>query len=258
MSANTQTDAILKPDNFLRNVSVDNVIFGYHNKELKVLLQRPGGYSKWTVTGGYITKSETIEEAAQRVAFLRTGLKDLYLQQFKSFGSPKRVNDEEFTAERLSRLTGHEVPSDFWIFDYFVSIGFYTLTEFSLVSPITQGQIDEENQWWPVSQLPVLFFDHAEIVQDALKALRLHIYHFPIGYELLPEKFTSPELHSLYETLLGKSLDSRNFIRRMICTKIIKKLDETKSIGAHRSPFLYQFDKENYDAALKNGLFLAF
>lgn len=253
----SQTDAILDSAQFLRNVAVDNIIFGYHNRELKVLLQRPAGIDKWTVTGGYIKKTETIEEAANRVAYLRTGLKNLFLQQFQSFGSPQRVKDEEFTPERVSKRVGIEIPPDLWIFDYYVSVGFYTLTEFSLVN-INKGPFDEENQWWPISDLPALMFDHKEMIAAALKELRVHIYHYPIGYELLPEKFTLPEIHSLYETILGKSLDSRNFTRQLLATKIIKKLNETRSIGPHRSPFLYQFDKEHYDAALKDGMFLAF
>lgn len=252
-----QVDPFFDSDNFLKNVAVDNVIFGYHNKELKVLLQRPMGFSKWTVTGGYIKKTESIEEAADRVAFIRTGLKNLFLKQFHSFGNPQRAKDNEFTAERLSKLLGFEVPFDYWIFDYFVSISFYTLTEFSLVDT-DRGPISDTTQWWPVSHLPPLLMDFKEIIAEALKALRLHVYHYPVGYELLPEKFTLPEIHSLYETILDKSLDSRNFARRMMATEIIKKLDETRSIGAHRSPFLYKFDKENYDAALKNGMFLAF
>ncbi|MEP7107196.1 MAG: NUDIX domain-containing protein [Ferruginibacter sp.] len=251
-----QKDFIINSEQYLKNVAVDNIIFGYHNKELKVLLQRPAGFNKWTVTGGHIKKTESIEEAADRIAFMRTGLKNLFLQQFHSFGSPQRVEDNEFTAEWLGSRVGIDVPSDHWIFDYFVAIGFYTLTEFSLVC-INRGPI-EDTQWWPVSQLPALLFDHKEMIAEALKALRLHIYHYPVGYELLPEKFTLPEIHNLYETILDKSLDSRNFSRRLLATKIIRKLNETRSIGAHRSPFLYQFDRENYNTALKNGMLLGF
>jgi len=247
----------ISESDFLKNVAVDNVIFGYHEKELKVLLQQPSGFSKWTVTGGYIKKTETIEEAATRVAFQRTGLKNLFLQQFRSFGSPKRSKDKEFTPEKISKLSGIKVPADHWLFDYYVSVSFYTLTEFSLVRP-KKAPFDEHIQWWPITDLPELFFDFKEIIAEALKALQLHIFHHPIGYELLPDKFTLPELHILYETILGKPLDSRNFTRKMISTDIIKKLNEVRSIGAHRSPFLYQFDKKKYDAALKDGMFLAF
>jgi len=230
------------PEGFLRNVSVDNVIFGYHEKELKVLLQQPFNVSKWTVTGGYIK---------------RTGLKDLYLQQFKSFGSPQRSKDNDFLPGHMSKVTGFDVPADSWIFDYFVSIGFYTLTEFSKVSP-AKGEYEADCRWWTVSDLPPMMFDHARIIGEALNALRLHIAHYPIGYELLEEKFTLPEIHNLYETILGKSLDDRNFAKKLMATGIIIKLNETRRIGAHRSPFLYKFDTEKYNEGLKTGVALAF
>jgi ADP-ribose pyrophosphatase YjhB (NUDIX family) len=244
-------------DQYLRNVAVDNVIFGYHDKELKVLLQQPYTLDKWTVTGGYIKKTESIAEAAARVASSRTGLKGLYLQQFGAFGNPQRVIDSGFTPQHIKDVTGFDVPADSWIFDYFVSVAFYTLTEFSKVE-LMKGELEAESQWWPVHDLPPMMFDHKHIVTEALAALRLHIAHFPIGYELLPEKFTLPEIHSLYETILGKALDDRNFTKRLMATGIIIKLNETKKIGPHRSPFLYKFDKEKYDEGLKSGVELAF
>jgi ADP-ribose pyrophosphatase YjhB (NUDIX family) len=252
-----QANDIFNPDEFLKNVAVDNVIFGYHEKELKVLLQRPSGISKWTLTGGYIKKTESINDAAVRVAQIRTGLTNLFLQQFRSFGTPQRVKDPELTPESYSKRLGIELSAAHWVFDYYVSVGFYTLTEFSLVQ-IEKGPYDEDIRWWPIEELPALMFDHDEIITEALKALQIHIYHHPVGYELLPEKFTLPEIHSLYETILGKSLDSRNFARKITASGIVKKLNETRSIGAHRSPFLYKFDKRKYDAALKEGMFLAF
>jgi len=250
-------DFFKNSNQFLHNVAVDNVILGYHDKELKVLLQQPVVFEKWTVSGGYIKKTESIEEAADRIAFSRTGLKNLFLQQFRSFGSPDRSKDVEKNAKTMSRLSGIETPPDYWIFDRFVSIGFYTLTEFSMVQA-TKGVFDSECRWWPVNDLPPMMFDHQLIVAEALKSLRLHIAHFPIGYELLPEKFTLPEIHSLYETILGKSLDDRNFAKRLMATGIIIKLNETKKIGAHRSPFLYKFDKEKYEEGLRSGVALAF
>ncbi|WP_428329812.1 NUDIX hydrolase [Mucilaginibacter sp.] len=250
-------DFFKNSDSYLHNVSVDNVIFGYHEKELKVLLQQPFSLDKWTVTGGYIMKTESIEEAAVRIAFARTGLRDLFFEQFRSFGTPQRSVDSGFSAAHLTALSGMEVPANSWIFEYFVSVGFYTLTEFSKVE-IRKGDLEAACQWWPINDLPPMMFDHKDIIAAALKALRLHIAHYPIGYELLSEKFTLPEIHSLYETILGKSLDDRNFTKRLLATGIIIKLNETKKIGAHRSPFLYKFDKEKYAEGLKSGVELAF
>src|SRR5664279_1379159 len=253
-----ESDNIFKdPGQYLRNVSVDNVIFGYHDKGLKVLLQQPFAVDKWTITGGYIKKTESLDEAAHRIAFLRTGLTGLYLQQFRSFGNPKRAVDSGFNTEHMSKISGRKVSQDYWIFDYFVSVGFYTLTEFSMVN-FKKGSHEQDCRWWPVKDLPPMMFDHKHIIKEALVALRLHIAHHPIGYELLPKKFTLPEIHSLYETILGKDLDDRNFSKRLMATGIITKLNETRNIGAHRSPFLYKFNKKEYQRGLKSGIELAF
>ena len=257
MTIQDSDDMIKYPDLYLRNVAVDNVIFGYHDKELKVLLQQPFVVDKWTVAGGYIKKTESIEEAAHRIAFLRTGLQDLYLQQFRSFGNPKRVVDSGFTARHIREISGQDVSQDSWIFDYFVSVAFYTLTEFSQVE-FKKGIHEQDCRWWPVSGLPPMMFDHKLIISEALIALRLHIAHYPIGYELLPKKFTLPEIHALYETILEKSLDGRNFAKRLLATGIITKLNETRHIGAHRSPFLYKFNKKEYQKGLNTGIDLAF
>jgi ADP-ribose pyrophosphatase YjhB (NUDIX family) len=257
MAASPIDDIFTHERDYLHNVSIDNVIFGYHGKELKVLLQQPFEAGKWTVTGGYIRRTESIEGAAARIAIARTGLKDLFLQQFRAFGHPRRTAENGFTAAQLSKLTGAEVPPNAWIFDYFVSLAFYTLTEFSKVE-VTKSPIEADCAWWPVSDLPPLLFDHAEIIREALVAMRLHIAHFPIGYQLLETKFTLPEIRSLYETILGRPLDDRNFAKKLMATGILVKLEETRKIGAHRSPFLYRFNKAKYEEALKTGIELAF
>src|SRR5205085_11523044 len=124
MEQETVVDFFSDSGEYLRNVTVDNVIFGYHEKELKVLLQQPFSVNKWTVTGGYIKRTESIQEAADRIASSRTGLKNLFFQQFGSFGKPERVTDSRFNAKQLSEMIGFEVQPDLWIFDYFVSVAF--------------------------------------------------------------------------------------------------------------------------------------
>jgi 8-oxo-dGTP diphosphatase len=250
-------DEILNGHNFfLRNVSIDNVIFGYHKKELKVLLQRPQGLNKWTVSGGYIKRTETIEEAAIRIARERTGLEDLYLKQFKAFGGPMRTADTEIPINLKGEQANIKIEKGNWMLDYFVTLGFYTLTEFDMVKPTGEFNT-EECKWFDIFNLPSLLFDHKLIIEEALISLRLHIYHYPIGYKLLTEKFTLPEITSLYETILEKKLDDRNFSKKLLTTGIIVKLNERRYIGPHRSPFLYVFNKIKYDEALKNGMVLA-
>jgi len=103
-----------------------------------------------------------------------------------------------------------------------------------------------------------MMFDYRNIIFEALNYLRIDIHHFPIGIELLPQKFTLPEVHCLYETILDRKLDSRNFSKKLIFTGIIEKLDEKRNIGAHRSPDLYVFNKKIYQNKLKEGLVITF
>ena len=251
-------DIILNgPKYFFRNVSVINVIFGYHEKLLKVLLQRPIETDKWLLPIGYIKRDETIEEAASRTIEARTKLKNLYLKQFKSFGKQTIWNVHLLTPILNRWDSQAKLDSTNWLLDYFVSIGYYTLTEFSKVEPSGE-YLNEECKWWEINNIPEMMFDHRNIISEALNSLRIDINHYPIGIELLPQKFTLPEIHCLYETILDRKLDYRNFSKKLITTGIIKKLDEKRNIGAHRSPNLYVFNKEIYQKTLQEGLVITF
>jgi len=135
----------------------------------------------------------------------------------------------------------------------FITIGYYALVEFSTVNP-THDHLSESCNWSDLHEVPNLMMDHSLILRTALDTLRLHISYQPIGYNLLPEKFTMPEIQRLYETILDRKLDRRNFQRRMIGFGILKKLKEVKKGVAHKAPFLYIFDLKKYNKALKEGL----
>ncbi len=241
---------------YLRHLSIDSVIFGYHEQQLKVLLLKWKG-GLWTLAGGFIRRDEPLQEAATRILYERTGLADLFLHQFKIFGEPGRSVRTVEEIKNLEEICKATVPQSHWLLDRTLSIGYYAVTEYSKVTPHPDF-FSESCQWWDVEELPPLIFDHRLITQEALKALRVNIYHQPIGFNLLPEKFTLPEIHELYETILGKKLDRRNFPKKLLSLGIIKKLAERRKIGAHRSPFLYKFDKKKYDKALSEGVVLAF
>lgn len=241
---------------YLRHLSIDCVIFGYHEHQLKVLLLKHKG-GKWSLAGGFIKNEEPLQEAAARILKERTGLDKLFLQQFHTFGQPGRSIRTEEDIEALSAIAKTPVKKDNWLLVRTLSLGYYAVTEYSKVNPVPDF-FSERCEWWDIDKLPPMFFDHKEITIEALKALRLQIYHQPIGFNLLPSKFTLPEIHDLYETILGKTLDRRNFPKKLLALGLIKKLDEQKNIGAHRSPYLYKFDKRQYDKALKEGIVLAF
>ena len=237
---------------YLPHVSIDSVIFGYHQQQLKILLLKWKGLNGWALPGGFIKRREPLNEAAYRILQDKTSLSDLFLQQFHVFGdSPYRLNERN--PREYAEKFGLEVNTDSWLFERTLSIGYFALVDYSKVT-VTTDFFSQDYHWWDVSDIPTLLFDQNEVVEKALLTLRLQIYHQPIGYNLLPEKFTIPEIHTLYQTILGKELDQRNFAKKLMALGLIEKLDERRSIGAHRSPFLYQFEKEKYESALREGI----
>lgn len=241
---------------YLSHIAIDCVIFGYHDQQLKILLLKVREHEDWALPGGFIRRHEPLTQAAYRILQDRTSLKDLFLQQFHTFGdSPFRV--KETSAKMFSEKFGLEVEEDSWLLERTLSVGYFALVDYSKVS-VNTGFFTDAYQWCDASNTPPLLFDHNDVVEKALLTLRLQIYHQPIGYNLLPEKFTLPEIHVLYETILGKELDRRNFPKKLLALGLIEKLNEQRHIGAHRSPYLYRFDKEKYERALKEGIVHAY
>jgi 8-oxo-dGTP diphosphatase len=232
------------PELFLPQLSIDCVIFGFHDNQLKVLLLQWKDTQRWCLPGGFVYKKEHIEEAATRILRDRTGLSDIYLQQFYTFGDPNRERGKH----------GIKGGRKFdWLMQRFVTIGYWALVEFSKVVPVPDD-FSSECRWWDVDKVPALILDHNEIQQKALESLRLNLNDYPVGKDLLPAKFTMPELLRLYETILGKKLDRRNFQKKITMQGILERLQERKRGGAHKSPFLYRFDAKKYKRALKEGL----
>jgi ADP-ribose pyrophosphatase YjhB (NUDIX family) len=251
-------DFLLHADaRFVKHISIDCVVFGYHERQLKVLLLKLKDIEKWALPGGFIGFKETLHDAAQRILKERTGIRELFLQQFHVFADLGRSDRSRKEIKVLSSKAKMAIPKDHWILARTISIGFYAVTEFSKVVP-KPDFFSETCDWCDIHELPELIFDHTQIVAEALKALRMQIYHQPIGYNLLPEKFTLPEIHDLYETILEKKIDRRNFPKKLLSLGLIKKLNKQKKIGAHRSPFLYKFDELKYSKALKEGIVLVF
>ncbi|MVM36630.1 NUDIX domain-containing protein [Spirosoma sp. HMF3257] len=237
---------------YLPHLSIDPVIFGYHDQQLKILLLNWKGLNGWGLPGGFIQRREPLSQAAHRILQERTGLENVFLQQFHTFGdSPYRL--QERNPREFFEKYGVDMGEDNWLFERTLSVGYFALVDYSKVNVRTDF-FTQNYQWCDVKEIPSLLFDHNEAVDKALATLRLQIYHQPIGYKLLPEKFTLPEIHTLYETILGKELDPRNFAKKLVALGLIKKLAEQRAIGPHRSPYLYQFEKETYEDALKQGI----
>ena len=226
---------------YLPHLSIDCVVFGFHDATLKVLVVQMKENNLWALPGGYVLKTENIKEAASRILQQRTGAANIYLQQFRVFSD-------------LNRSEGFFESFDdtIWNKQRFLSIGFYALVDYSKVNLIID-EISDACEWKSIDELPELMMDHRAIFDKALITLRKQLNHKPIGYNLLPEKFTMPELQKLYEIILGKKLNRGNFYRKMLRYDILIKLDEIRKGGAHKAPDLYQFDAEKYQLALQNG-----
>lgn len=229
---------------YLPHLSADPVVFGFDQKELKVLLAKMNYRKQWLLPGGYIKKDEDLEVAVLRILESRTGITNVFLEEFGVFG---KMNRSEFYFE--------DFDDSLFQKQRFISVGYYALYRSSEINPIAD-EMSETCEWVYLDQLSEieLAMDHREIIEKALLTLREKISYKPIGYNLLPEKFTLPELQSLYEAILGKTLNRGNFYRKIKNSGILKKLEEQRRGGAHKSPDLYSFDHENYTKALENGL----
>lgn len=229
---------------FLPHLSADPVIFGFDQNELKVLLVKMRYKKQWFLPGGYIGKDEDLDDALVRILKNRAGISNVYLEEFGVFG---KKNRSEFYFEDFDESLFQK--------QRFITIGYYALYNASTLNPIPD-ELSEKCEWIYLSKLSEIeiAMDHREIIDKALLTLREKISIKPIGYNLLPEKFTLSELQKLYETILGKNLNRGNFYRKIKNLNILTKLDEQRRGGAHKSPDLYRFNKRNYNKALENGL----
>ena len=140
-----------------------------------------------------------------------------------------------------------------WFNQRFLTIAYYALVKFEEYN-VQSNALDEEVEWFDLKQVPRLYGDHNKIINKAIETIRTQIGYIPIGFELLPRKFTMPELRIIYETIIGKELDRRNFQRKILSIGYINRLNETRKNGAHKAPQLYSFDKEKYEIANEYGL----
>ncbi|RXG26222.1 NUDIX domain-containing protein [Leeuwenhoekiella polynyae] len=216
----------------LESITIDCVIFGFKAGNLEVLLVRHGeGISKdkWGLPGGWIYKTESTDDAANRLLLELTGIKDIYLEQLRAFSDPDRFP--------LSRV---------------ITIGYYALIkeeDYDLKAGATAAEV----AWFKVSQVKDLIYDHAQILEIGLKRLRRRIKQEPIGFNLLPQKFTLLQLMHLYEEILGKEMDKPNFRRKILKMNLLTPLNEKEKDVSHRAAKLYQFNPETYQQLLEKG-----
>jgi ADP-ribose pyrophosphatase YjhB (NUDIX family) len=224
---------------WLPGISVDCVIFGFHENQLKVLLLKFHNTQVWSLAGGFVGVEENVEQAAARVLYERTGLTDIYLEQFYTFGDLERNVRAQEEHRGVNAAMGSPDDDLSWLAKRYVTIGYYALVDYSKVV-VNPGDISDAADWVDVSALPHLFLDHNKIVNKALEAMRQSLDEKLIAFELLGETFTMSEIQSVYETILGKTIVRTNFQRKMLSLDILDRIEKKFTGGAHKAPYLYR------------------
>lgn len=210
-------------------VALDCIIFGFDRQHLKLLLIKRDfepEKGKWSLMGGFLNKDESLDDAANRILFELTGLKNIYLEQLHGFGTVDR--------DPVDRT---------------VSIAYYALI--NIHDHNEELLSDYKAQWFPIDQVPELIFDHGEMVEAAKARLRYKASSQPVGFELLPDKFTLPELQQLYEVIYETEFDKRNFRRRILSMDVLEKTNEKQKKYSKKGAYLYKFNDEKYNNHVK-------
>ncbi len=215
------------------SVTVDCVVFGLDDAELKILLIQRGAVpfkGEWALPGGFVQPDESVAAAAMRELREETGVEKIFLEQLYTFGAVDR--------DPRGRV---------------ITIAYYALI--NLNEHQLQATTDaRQARWFPLGEIPALAFDHNAILAMALTRLKGKVRYEPIGFELLPKKFTLSQLQRLYETILEYPLDKRNFRKKILSMGLLIELDETEQGVAHRAARLYQFDEQKYRQLKAQGL----
>ena len=213
-------------------LTVDCVVFGLDEDELEVMLIRRGlepFAGRWALPGGFVHIDETLDEAARRELEEETGLRKVYLEQLFTFGAVDRDPRERV-----------------------VTVAYYALVKLS-DHKVRAATDATDAAWFSLSDLPDLAFDHAQILEAALDRLKSKVRYQPIGFELLPRKFTLTQLQRMYEIILDRPLDKRNFRKKILGMDLLIELDEVQKDVAHRAARLYKFDDRHYRKLVKQG-----
>jgi ADP-ribose pyrophosphatase YjhB (NUDIX family) len=224
---------------FLPHIAYDSVVFGFSGEKLKILLMEYSQTGFFALPGGFVKKDESLDSAVQRGLKERTGLDQIYLEQFYTFGSIERFQPEIMRS--IMRAHGFE-QAEHWLFERFISIGYYALINYEQVNP-QPDSISDSIGWYELDQLPELILDHGFIVQKALKHLRTHLDQKLLSINLLPELFTMKDLQQVYEAILGEELNRANFQRKILSLDILDRHEKLFLGGSHKAPYLYSFKK---------------
>ncbi len=238
----------LSKQNYIHQISIDCVIFGYQDRQLKVLIPKliyNGDF--WVLPSGFVLQDEDVDQAAERILHERTGINNIYLQQFQVFGKANRNNTAflnrliELNGELLKDMNSnlYEVPDYNWFTKRFISIGYYALVDISKIVP-QKSFIDESIEWYNIDEIPTLIMDNNDILEKALIALRTDIDEKLNVFNLLPEKFTMNEVQEIYETIFEKTYIRTNFQKKILELNVLERLEKKYTGAKNKAPYLYR------------------
>lgn len=222
-------------DYYLPNLSIDIVIIGYQNDDLKCLLLKID--DKWLLPGGYIKKNESVDVSTNRILMERTGLKDPYLKFLSVYGDKNRKFSDEW--KTFIEKIGLAWKDDYWINNRFVSHVYYSLVDIDKTHPKI-GEMHEAISWFSIDTLPDTWLDHKSIVMGARNRLKADIKYELVTYNLLPDHFTMPELHKLHQTILEEKLERSRFQKKILATDRFDRLPRLIKETPGRNPYLYR------------------
>lgn len=224
---------------YLRHIAYDSVVFGFSDNTLKILIMEYHNTHYFALPGGFVKRDENLDDAVKRGLKERTGLKNLFLEQFYTFGDCERYNPE--IKKELLEASGFSIPEEaHWMLDRFVTIAYYALIDHRNVTP-TPDDLSDSLAWHPVNKLPPLILDHEMIVGKALETLRRDLDRKIVGRNLMPPKFTMKELQRVHEAILGHPLQRTNFQRKMLNMGILRRHEKYFTGKSHKAPYLYSF-----------------
>ncbi|GAB6009198.1 NUDIX hydrolase [Dysgonomonas reticulitermitis] len=227
-------------DKYVPGVTISCVAFCFEAGSLKLLLCKPKEEAEWILPGGLIAHDEDADQAAHRILKDKIGVKRPFMNQFHFFGDKDRTD-----------VVGMQGVSES-AFPRLINLAYYSLVRNEEIKELRSNK--DELRWFRIGDCFCINPDHKEIIDTCIFTIRRLVGFLPIGYGLLPEKFTMPELRVIYETILERSIDRRNFQRKILSAGYVKPLHETRKIGGHKSPNLYTFDKKKYEKAAKLGI----
>lgn len=226
----------LEAQNYLPHIAYDSVVFGFSGDKLKILIMEYHNTRLFALPGGFVRTNEALNDAVRRGLKERTGLDNIYLEQFYTFGDMARFRPE--VMKTILKANYDAVPDDHWLLDRFISVAYYALIDYKQVVPRPDA-ISDSCTWYDVDQLPELILDHRKIVEKALQTLRQNLDHKLTN--LLPEKFTMKQLQLVYEAILGEKLRRTTFQRKLLASDLLVRHEKLYNGKAHKAPFLYSF-----------------